>query len=276
MRMAGAVALLVVTIEALLALGFVAGLAWVGGLRGALLVSGIVLLVIVAPWLGDLRAWFDSAGPAGTVKLSWWGRLTFRTLADATELRVRFLIIPWRRRLERKPKHEEPLEEAEAPAAEAPTDEQAPVAPKRGSRADALLRRVDAETVEGFSRVFGAGLQALNELTWGAAEIAVRIDDPAQQETADRTLERVMGRREVGPIDLMVATSGGGRRVRLRYRIGMLRAGLAMLQMAVDGRVVALARTMKQKKQAAAESARDGDEELIERIIEDREDGRDV
>jgi len=277
MRMAGAVVLLVVILEALLALGYLGGLAWIGGVRGGLLVSGILLLLIVAPWLGELRLWFDSAGPAGTVKLSWWARATFRTRAEATELRVRFLIIPWRRRMERKPK-QRPPEEAEAPA-EPPAEAEAaekPAPSKRGAGASEALRRVDAETVEAFSRALGAGLQALNELTWDAAEMAVRVDDPAQQEMADRSLERIMGRREVGPIDLMVAASGGGRRVRVRYRISMLRLGLAALQVMVDGRVIALARTMKRKKAAAAESARDRDEKLIEQIIEEREDGPDV
>ncbi len=269
MRMAGAVALLVVILEVLLVLSYLAGLTWVGGVRGGLLVSGVLLLVIVGPWLGDLRVWFDSAGPAGTVRLSWWARVTFRTLADASEVRVRFLMIPWRRRMQRKPK-DKPREQPEAEPAERPAPR------KRAARVGEALRRVDAQTVEDVSRVLGAGLQALNELTWGATEMTVRIDDLAQQEIADRSLERIMGRRELGPIDLMVAASGGDRRVRLRYRISMLRLGLAALQMMVDGRVIALATTMKRKKQTADETTRDRDEKLIEQIAEQREDGADV
>lgn len=283
MRMAGAVALLVIVFEVVIGLGFLAGFFWVGGLRGGLLVSGVLLLLIVTPWLGELRVWFDSRGPAATVKLSWWGRLTFRTLAQATELRARLLMVPWRRRMERKPKQEPApttARTAEATAEGVPekepiekTSERRPGRPR--TQILQAIGRMDSTTAEGFSRLLAGALQAVNDLTWGAAEITVRIDDPTQEHIVDQALERVIARRELRPLDLMVVASGGDRRVRLRYRIGMLRAALAALQLIVDGRLLAFTRTMKEKKRAAREVEL-GDSEVIGKIIEEREDGADV
>ncbi len=271
MRMAAAVALLVLVLELLLALAFVLGSHWVGGWRGGLLVTGAVLLLIVLPWLGDLRIWFDSAGPAATVKLAWWGRLTFRTSPKATELRVRVLFIPWTRRTAKDEKPD--AESAEQPVPEEQVEgEAAAPRPRRAT----VLRRLNADTVEGITRLALSGLQAANHLVWSAAEIKVRVDDVVQQETADRTLERVFGLRGVGPIDIMMATDEGKRRVRLRYRIGLLRTALAGLQVFVEGRPMAVARSMKRRDDGEAGTAADGDRELIDRIIQEREDEQDA
>ncbi|MGD9494791.1 MAG: hypothetical protein AB7Y46_00645, partial [Armatimonadota bacterium] len=277
-----AVAVLVLAHETVLVLAFVLGYRWLEW-RGGLAVCGVVLLATMLPWFGELRIWFDSAGPAGTVKLSWWGRFSFRMLPDATELRARFLVIPWRRRLERKPREApEPAARPQVRIAEAPGEAEGAEKPpykavlrRRAGRVADLLRHADADSVEALSRIIAASLQALNELTWGAAEIAVRIDNAAQHETADRTIERIVGHREVGPIDLMTAASGARRRVRLRYRIAMLRVALVALQLVADGRAFALAKAIKQKRRAENE-ARDPDQTLIARIIEEREDDRNV
>ncbi len=271
MRMAAAVALLVLVLELLLALAFVVGCHWVGGWHGGLLVTGAVLLLIVLPWLGDLRIWFDSAGPAATVKLAWWGRLTFRTSPRATELRVRVLFIPWTRRTAKDDSPDA------APGAQAAPEEQAEGEPAaHNRRRTGLVRRLNADTVEAIARLALSGLQAANDLIWSAAEIKVRVDDVVEHETADRTLARVFGLRGVGPIDIMMATDEGKRRVRLRYRIGLLRAALAALQVFVEGRPMAVARSMKRRDDGEAPTAADGDQQVIDRIIQQREDEQDA
>jgi len=274
MRMAGASALLVLVLEALLLLAFVLGFYWLDGWRGGLLVAGAVLLVMLLPWVGELRAWFDSAGPVGTVKLAWWGRISFRAGVEATELRGRVLFVPWRKRISRQKEKEE----AEtAVCAEPPSTAEAEPEPEaRRPRRSQWLRRLNADTVEGAARLALSGLQAANDLVWSAAEIKVRVDDIVQQETADRTLARVFGLRGVGPINIMMATDEGKRRVRLRYRISLLRAALAGLQVLVEGRPMAVVRSMRRRDEREPATTADGDRELIDRIMQEREDGRDV
>lgn len=280
MRMAGASALLVLAVELLVGLGFLVGWYWVGGLRGGLIVGGVVLLLIVLPWLGELAVRFDSAGPAAAVRISWWGRFSFRETPEASEFCVRVLGIPFRRttpkqRPEPTPEPATPGEappvEAEAEAQEAPEAAQAPEMPAQ-HKAVSFVRKINADTIEGVTRMGLAGLAAANDLLWGAREIVIRLDDMTEREVADRALHRVFGARSVGPLDVIVMTGDGTRRVRLRYRIGLLRVAMNALQVAVEGQPLRLKAAMERAKQAPEDVCRDEDEELIRAIHEARKD----
>lgn len=274
MRMAGASALLVLAVEVLVGLGFLAGWYWVGGLRGGLIVGGVVLLLIVLPWLGELAVRFDSAGPAAAVRISWWGRFSFRETPEASEYCVRVLGIAFRRSKPKQPPEAAPESGAAAEPARAEAEAEAPQAPAPAAqrKAASFMRKVNADTIEGVTRMGLAGLAAANDLLWGAREIVVRLDDLTEREVADRALHRVFGARSVGPLDLIVMTGDGTRRVRLRYRIGLLRVAMNVLQVAVEGQPLRLKAAMEQAKQGADDVCRDEDEELIQAIHEARKD----
>ncbi|MGI5818494.1 MAG: hypothetical protein ACOX9R_10420 [Armatimonadota bacterium] len=273
MRMAGAVTLGVVIVEALLAGAFVLGFFWLEGLQWGLLFSGLLLLLIVIPWLGELKVVFDSAGPRGAVRVGWWGRVSFTDSASATHLVIRIIGIPIRRRIEKKkpegPERAEERDVVETPAAAEPTaEERAPEceAKKTRVRRARWWERLDSETIEGFGRAIGSAVGATCELVWGADEIRVSVQDPAQRESADAVIEQVFGRRQIGPADLTLARGGGRRRVRAVYRIGLLRAALAGAQVVIDGRVPQLARRMK--RAGVAGEVEDEDQRIIEEIVE--------
>lgn len=267
MRMAGASALLVLAVELLVGLGFLAGWHWIGGLRGGLIVGGVMLLLIVLPWLGELAVRFDSAGPAAAVRISWWGRFFFRETPEASEFCVRVFGIPFRRSKPKQPP--EPVMPAEPSAAEAEAEVLEPPARRKGA---SFLRKVNADTIEGVTRMGLAGLAAANDLLWGAREIVVRLDDLTEREVVDRALHRVFGARGVGPLDLIVMTGDGTRRVRLRYRIGLLRVAMNALQVFVEGQPLRLRAAMEETKQTPEDVCRDEDKELIQAIHDARKD----
>ena len=264
MRMAGAVTIGVVILEVLLAGAFLLGFFWLGDWQAGLLCAGVLLLLIVLPWMGELKLVFDSAGPKGAVRVGWWGRATFAVGESATRVVVRVLGIPIRRTLPRKPAEEPEAEEEVGPEAE---PEPAPEA-EPTEKPTKLWKRVNSDTIEGVLRALGSATGATCELVWGAEEIRVSVQDPVGQEMADSALEQVVGSREVGPLDLTVSTGPGERRVRAIYRIGLLRAALAGVQMAIDGRLVALARRMKKAREEPAAEVVDEDERIIEQIVE--------
>lgn len=272
MRMAEAIALLLLGIEALVGLGFIAGWYWLGGLRGGLIIGGFILLLIVLPWLGELAVRFDSAGPAAAVRISWWGRLSFHETPDASEFCVRVLGIPFRRsRPKQSPEPApKPAIVAEPSTPEAETAEM-PEAPAQ-RKAASLMRRVSADTLEGMTRMSLAGLAATNDLLWGAREITVRLDDVTEHEGVDRALQHIFGARTVGPLDLLLMTGDGTRRVRLRYRIGLFRLAMNGLQVFVEGQPLRLKAVMEQAKQAPEDVCCDEDEELIRAIHNAQED----
>lgn len=276
MRMAGATALLVLAVELLIGLAFLAGWFWIGGLPGGLIFGGGVLLLLVLPWLGELAVRFDSAGPAAAVRISWWGRFSFRQTPDASEFCVRIFGIPVRRSSS-KPSPEATGEpqaaEPSAPEAKAEVSEagKAP-APSASTRAARFMRKLNADTIEGTTRMTLAGLAAANDLLWGAREIVIRLDDMTEHQIADRTLRRIFGGRSVGPLDLIVMTGEGKRRVRLRYRIGLFRVAMNALQVVVEGRPLRLKAAMERAKSAPEDVRCDDDEELIRAIHDARED----
>ncbi len=270
MRMVGAVTIGVVIIEALLTGAFLLGFFWVGGWQWGLLFAGLMLLLIALPWMGELKLVFDSVGPRGAAKVGWWGRASFAVGESTTQVVVRVLGIPIRRRIPRKPakkaapEPEAPPPEPEEAVAEAPTPEAIEKRPKLAK----LWRRVDSETIEGLCRAVGSALGASCELVWGAEEIRVSVQDPVQQAMADSALEQVIGCREVGPLDLTVSSGPAERRVRAIYRIGLLRAALAGTQMAIDGRLLELAKRMKKKRDEPVVEVVDEDQRIIEQIVE--------
>jgi len=277
MRMAGAIALLVLAVEVLVGLGFLAGWYWVGELRGGLIVGGAVLLLIVLPWLGELTVRFDSAGPAGAFKVSWWGRFSFRETPEASQFCVRVLGIPFRREKskltpEAPPETGAAGEPAPAPA-EAEVDEAAEApGPAERTKAANFARRVNVDTIEGVTRMALAGLAAANDLVWGAREITIRLDDMTEHEVADRALRRVFGARAAGPLDLLVMTGDGRRRVRLRYRIGLLRVAMNAVQVFVEGQPLRLKTAMAQAEEKSEDVSHGEDEALIRAIQDARKD----
>jgi len=262
--MAAAVTLIILAIELVLALGFVAGLFWLGGWPGGLLIAGVALLLLVIGWAGELAVRFDSREPAAAVRVGWWGRVTLHTGADVSYVTVRVLGIPWRRRLEKKPGEEE------ADTREAETVQEAAAEPRKETRGQGLLGQIDAESIEGWLRAALSGLATANDLLWSARELRVWIEGPIQRQAADRALERLFGRRAVGPADVEIVQGEGQRRVRIRYRIGLLRAALAGLQLMVDGRPMAVMR-MAKKHRAEEGEQEEVDRDLIDEILSARE-----
>lgn len=280
MRMAGAVTLGVLIIEALLAGAYALGFYWLGAWSWGLLFAGALLLLIALPWAGELKVVFDSAGPRGAMKVGWWGRASFVKGESATLVVVRVLGIPIRRRMEHKTKDASempPGEAEEIPEVEPAAAEDEPVEDvaagtedkERPVRKKPVWERFDSRTIAGFCRVIGSALGATCELVWGADEIRVSVQDPAENEIADRALEQVFGRREIGPADVTISSGPCQRRVRAIYRIGLLRAALAGLQVVIDGRVPEFARRMKQQKKAR--EVVDEDQRIIDQIVEQSE-----
>lgn len=291
MRMAGAVTLGVLIIEILLVGAFLLGFFWLDGWQWGMLFAAVMLLLIVLPWVGELKLVFDSAGPRGAVRVGWWGRASFAIAAEETRLLVRVLGIPIRRRFPSKPKEEPPKKPETAETAPPPEPaegvprEEVPVTegrtaeevaeetpkaerPDRARKLSRLASRLDSETIEAGCRVLGSALGATCELVWGAEEIRVGVQDPVEQSLADSALEQVIGCREVGPLELSVSTGSGERRIWAIYRIGLLRAALAGVQMVIDGRLPAFAKQMKKKRSEPQVQAIDGDQRIIEKIVE--------
>ncbi|MEA3401346.1 MAG: hypothetical protein U9R79_08930 [Armatimonadota bacterium] len=255
-------------VEAILVLAVLAGLHWIGGWQGAALLGGFVVLLVAIPWLGDFTLLADSGVPAMKVRLAWWGSVTVRERAQEREVLARVLGIPWRRRIgKERPEAEPPEARPEAVVEEAvePAVEPAPVR---------WWKRLDAETAEGVAGLALSGLRTAIDLVWDASEVVVVVSDAAQREAVDRAVESLFGRRAVGPVDLTLSHRGERRRVRVRYRIGLLRAALAALQVMVEGRPVAFAREMRRQK-AKRTAKLDSDRELIEEILQQQEDDGD-
>ncbi len=210
MRVLLAVALILVLLEAILAFACYAGYEWLGGgLWGTLLVVAVALM-LVAPWIGELRVEADSAAGTLAARFAWWGAFSVRS-RPRKEFCVRFLCVPlhFRAKPGRKPH----------------------AARRRGAKpAEGKPRRRPAAV----ARLVPAALQALMDLLLEAREVSVRVQAPVQNPWADGALAATVGERRLGPLDLAV-TGSGKRKVTLRYRIGILRGGLALLYLLVQG-----------------------------------------
>lgn len=276
MRMVGAVMLGTIVLQALLAGAFALGYLWLDDWQWGLLFAGLLLLLLLLPWLGQIRVVFDSEGPKGAVRIGWWGRANFRVEGEKTRVVVRIIGIPIRRTIDetskrkKKPAKKDPPPEAQPGARAEPVEEKR--SPKGWLERVRSLKLPDAQMVEGFSRVAASALGASNEFIWGADEIRLLVSDPAQSEVPDRTLEQAVGSRAVGPVHLIVSKAGERRRVRALYQIGLLRAVLAAVQVAIDGRAVSLARLVAKKSdERGADDLESIDQKLIDEIKQQQE-----
>ncbi len=242
MRVFVSVALVVLLLEATLILAFLAGYYWIGGWVPGALLCAIVLLLIVMPWIGDLEVLFDSAKEALDVRLAWWGSARVR-LRPTVEVRGRFLLIPFTRRARARKKPVSPRE-AEHQAAEPgpPTAEPRPEEPPGRRRPGRHLWRAITERITekglGLEKlgdlVLAAG-RAAHELLWRAKDLSVVVQSPTGNDTADTAIAGFVGHRTLGPVDLK-CTPRGSRRIRVFFRIGLLRAALAAFLFLVEGK----------------------------------------
>ncbi len=280
MRMAGAGALMLLVLEILLLLAFVAGSVWVGGWQGGVVLAAVILLLIALPWLGDLTVWLDSARPFARVRIGWWGAATFRGAKDPPELEVRILGIPIRRKITPSTKRDtetvgkietpEPGSDEEREMFEEMEREGPPEVQEKASTLQRVWRQIDPQSVEGFSRVATAGLKAATDLIWDAHEITISVMDPTEKPIVDGAIEQTFGRRGLGPLDLTFSANSGKRRILARYRIGLLRAAMSMVQMAIDGRVLAFSKMMKRRNAQERERV-SHDQKMIDEILDKRE-----
>ena len=209
LRLFGAGILLLLGVEILLGLAFWAGCAWLGGPVAGLLLAAVVLALMVLPWVGELRAEFDSQSRELKAKVSWWAsaRVSF---TGEPELRLRVLGVPYRRKLRKR----------------APPPVAAPVK-KLTARKQKPAKRNPRDLI----RFALAALLAAGELLSETEQVAVTVNAPAGIDAVDQIIAGVVGRRTLGPVDLQVLPEGN-RRVRLRYRIALrtcLAAGLFVL-----------------------------------------------
>ena len=245
-RVLVAVTAIVVLFEALLALAFFVGYYWVGGWEAGLLLCAGLLLMILLPWLGSLEADYDTDGHRVSVRLSWWARLAAQSKPQR-EVKGRVLGIPWRKKL----KTEKVAEQTEEQELEEET---------RADQDGGWREQFRGMSVEDMTRLAPAALQALADLVWEAQELRLELHAPTGHGLADTVIAAVVGHRGLGPLDLQ-CTDTGDRRVRVRFRIGMLRAGLAVLYLAIQARPLHLAlrsraahKEQEQSGQAVAEA----------------------
>ena len=232
MRVVVAGALMMLMVEALLALAFWGGWAWPGGLAGGVTMAVVVALALALLVAGELHFTYDSSSGLIDVRAGWIARVTVRADAGGggRELRSRILFVSWTRRLDWW------------------TGRGLGVAPHRGNARDwfAALRHRGGPLV----RVLTAAATALGDLVLDANELSLRVDAPTQIAAADRVLAGWIGVRRLGPAALEVA-EGAERRFVVHYRIGLLRAALTLLAARVQGQPQQVARAFRRRAGAA-------------------------
>ncbi len=232
MRVLVTLALILIFLEAILALAFWGGWVWIGGWPGAVILVAAVFLLLAVPWIGDLHIDHDSLNNQTQLRASWWGRLTLQT-KPSKQITVRVLFIPWRKKLE-------------------------------AQKAKAITEHREKRTEEGWQllglakgnfnpvvRTLLAVLQAAHELLWESREFKVYVQAPTQIESADRAIAGLAGARTLGPVDLNCGSTGK-RRVRVHYQIRLLRATLTLLYMSLQSRPRVLASLWKSARKEAA------------------------
>jgi len=237
MRFFIAVALIILVCELILAAAFLAGYFWLGGWGPGLLLLGGVLLLLILPWIGEAAVEYDSAAGQATVRLGWWGGLTFRQRPE-TEVRGRFFLIPWRSKKPSKPKPE-------------PTEDSVGVQrPRRAWRLPrfSLFRAINAKQLLGLLLALG---QTAHELFWGARYFSIDVEAPTQNQLADSALRNLVGCRTWGPLEFQLGDSGA-RRVRVRYRIALVLAAVAGLRVLVEGRPRAVVKSLRVAQHTSA------------------------
>ncbi len=230
MRVLATVAVILIILEAVLALAFWGGWVWIGGWSGGVILLVSALLLLALPWIGDLHIHYDSVNNQTEVRLSWWGRLTLQT-KPTREIRGRVFLIPWRRKLKKKARVTR--RECE---------------PERGRK----LVGWGTDKFYPVVRALLAVLQATHQLLWESREFSVYVQAPTQIEPADRTIAGLVGARTLGPLDFS-CSGQGERRVRVHYQTGLLQGALTLLYMYLQGRPRALASLWKSARIGAAE-----------------------
>jgi hypothetical protein len=218
-------ALLMLLIEAVLALAFWAGSVWLGGVLawpwGGVVLAAAVLLLMVVLLAGDLEIDFDSDGRRLDLRFGWLARVTSREREDEPGriTRTRVLFVAWTRH-----------------AAETP-------APARGRRArgsggdgrhSSWIHRI-GDAAEPMSRALSAAAPALHELVWNSREMTLRVESPTQIGIADRALAGIIGSRRFGPLEIRFG-AGAEHALKARYRIRLYRAALTAMAAFVQGR----------------------------------------
>jgi len=210
----------------------------VGGLA---LLTGAVLL-IVAPWVGDLAVRHDSLASRTTVRLSWWGAAV-RGGKPAPHLAIYLLGIRVRKRRLG-----------------------APVKRRRKAKGRArwgrLARQARGHRVA-LTRLALMCLEAGHDLFWQAREVKVAVQAPTGLGFIDEGLAKLCGRRTLGRL-VVECSAEGERRLVATYRIGLLRAAVIGLRVLVEGRAPALASSLKRAQKeteggASGESRGRGD-----------------
>lgn len=240
MRVFAVAALILLLLEAVLLLAFLAGFYWLGGWLPGVLLCAVVFLLLLLPWLGDLVVHYESAAGRVAVRMSWWGHMTYQGKPDR-ELRIRVLGIPWRKRMEERKPKEKPDVEPE-------------VAQEARRRRRWGMMRWGRQNVEQLIRLLLTGLQAGHEMLCASKELRVRVGAPTQISYADQAIAGAVGRRRLGPLELRCAADGE-RRVTVHYRIGLLRAALTGLCVAAQAKPWKLARAMKAAQYAEPKEA---------------------
>jgi hypothetical protein len=223
MRSIVAGALLTLAVEALLALAFWAGSAWLGSWLawpwGGITLAAAVLILMAAFLLGDLEVDYDTTGHQVDVRVGWIARISSREReAEPGRItRTRVLFVSWSR----------------LTAALAPDARPIRVTATHGGRSSWITRL--AEGAEPVSRALAAAAPAIQELIWESREMTLRVESPTQIGIADRALAGIVGHRRFGPIAIHLA-DGGERALKARYRIRLYRATLAAVSAFVQGR----------------------------------------
>ncbi len=237
MRVLGVVALMVVVIEALLGFAFFAGYWWLGGWEAGLLLSGGMLLLLTAPWVGGLVVDYDSDDHRTQARLGWWGALAFSGKPER-EITIRIVGIPWHKKLKAREPEEKPDEVDEI-------ERELRRQLRRERRAEAL-RKAGGDWEE-IARLLPSGLQLVTELLCDARDLRVKVQAPTGNDLADGVIAGIVGHRGVGPIDL-TCTADSERRVQVHYHIGLCRAALGALYVAVQGLPWMLKRRAREKE----------------------------
>jgi len=225
MRVFLAAATMLLVCEAIIGFAFLGGYHWLGGGLGGLVVAGIAVVLLAAPWIGDIAVELDSAAGTSVIRLAWWGRIV-QEMKPSPRLRIYVLGICVRRVVKKpgKPK------------------------PRRVARSKKLVRRGLwrwlCRSFETLAPMLLSSGHLLHALFWEARRIELTVQSPTQFRLADEMIAKIVGSPKLGKLQLRCLYPGE-KRVVFRYRIGLSRAALAALVAIAQSRPRRLMRSMK-------------------------------
>ena len=234
MRVIAAGALGALALEALLALAFWGGWAWLGGATGGFAAAAVLAIALALLAAGDVEVVHDSGVGLSDVRLGWLARITRRSRGPGgtAETRIRVLCVAWTQR----------------DGAGRARPGRPPRTPRRAIERLRALR----DGAEPAARALTAAAPALHDLMWDARELSVRVQSPTRLAFADRALARWIGHRRLGPADIRFA-DGETREFAVRYRIGLARAALTLIAATVQAQPQRLARALRRRDAGAWE-----------------------